>query len=116
MTRLRGLSTTSQASSSLPRSMVGLPEKQAKASAETATGTVCGRVSITARNRWNNALAGEGEMSSMIIIDSLEVPAPSWEVSRALISLDMLDSVRGANDSRVDFDGPVDFEKNVMID
>lgn len=55
-------------------------------------------------------------MSSMIIIDSLEVPAPSWEVSRALISLDMLDSVRGANDSRVDFDGPVDFEKNVMID
>jgi len=50
-----------------------------------------------------------------MIMDALEVPAPSWEVSRALVGIS-LDSVRGANDSQVDFDGPVDFEKNVMMD
>jgi hypothetical protein len=97
MTRLRALSTNSQASSPPPNSRDGSPEKQTKGSPETATGTSWGRVSIAVRNLWNSALAGEREVLSMpVIIGALELPAP---LLRALVG-SSLDSVRGANDSR----------------
>ena len=51
----------------------------------------------------NSELAGEHEVSSVL------------ELPRTLVG-SSFDSVRGVNGSPVDFDGPMDFEKNDMMD